>query len=121
MIYALLVILTGMRLISIALTPLGLDVEEAQYWQWSTTPDLGYFTKPPMIAWLIGLSTSILGENSFGVRALALILHAIMAILILKIGTQIYSHRAGALGAIIWMTLPISALGAKSCQQTVQC
>ena len=111
LIYGAILSITGLRLLAIFFTPLGLDVEEAQYWQWSTTPDLGYFTKPPMIAWVIGTGTSVFGENSFGVRAMAPIIHAVMTILVMQITKSVYSSRAGYIAAIIWMFLPISALG----------
>lgn len=104
-------ILTLARLMAIGFSPLGLDVEEAQYWQWSTTPDAGYFTKPPMIAWLIGLSTSIFGMTEFGVRAFAPLLQALAALLILAIGKQVESSRVGIIAAAIWISLPASALG----------
>ena len=100
-----------LRLIAIGFSPLGLDVEEAQYWQWSTTPDLGYFTKPPMIAWFIGLSTTIFGQTEFGVRALAPVLQALMAILMMMMGRSTGQAATGRWAAVLWMTTPISAIG----------
>ena len=34
--------------------------DEAYYWLWSRRPALGYFDHPPMVAWLITLSTAVL-------------------------------------------------------------
>ncbi|MCE2516405.1 MAG: glycosyltransferase family 39 protein, partial [Alphaproteobacteria bacterium] len=99
------------RLVAIAITPLGLDVEEAQYWLWSTTPDAGYFTKPPMIAWVIGAGTAIFGDSSFGVRALAPIIQAISTLLIWRLTRDAFTPQAGRWAAVIWMTLPAGALG----------
>ncbi len=101
----------AIRLAALAVTPLGLDVEEAQYWQWSTTPDLGYFTKPPMIAWVISVGTTIFGDTTFGVRFMAPIIQGICAILFMKIAQSAHSQKAGNIAALIWLTLPISALG----------
>lgn len=42
--------------------------DEAQYWDWSRTLQLSYFTKPPLIAFLIRLSTALLGTSDFAVR-----------------------------------------------------
>lgn len=100
-----------LRLIAIAITPLGLDVEEAQYWLWSTTPDLGYFTKPPMIAWVIGLGTSLFGDSSFGIRAMAPIIQAASTLLIWRLGHDAVDAKTGRLAALIWMFAPISAIG----------
>ncbi|MGB2941567.1 MAG: hypothetical protein WBB79_01895 [Candidatus Macondimonas sp.] len=48
-----LVALTALRIALLAASPLDLFVDEAQYWLWSTTPDFGYYSKPPVIAWVI--------------------------------------------------------------------
>lgn len=41
------------RLVALFRTPLELYPDEAQYWLWSRTPDFGYYSKPPMVAWAI--------------------------------------------------------------------
>ncbi len=111
LIYAAILAVMALRLAVIGISPLGLDVEEAQYWQWSTTPDLGYFTKPPMIAWVISVGTFIFGDTAFGVRFMAPLIQAVSAIIFMKIGQSVHSQAAGRIAAIIWLTLPISALG----------
>src|SRR5437762_4699780 len=45
-----------------------LTPDEALYWCWSRHPAIGYLDHPPMIAWLIWLSTRVLGDNELGVR-----------------------------------------------------
>jgi hypothetical protein len=42
--------------------------DEAQYWDWSRRLQLSYFSKPPLIAYVIGLWTSVFGDTAFGVR-----------------------------------------------------
>ena len=103
--------ITVLRYFAIGLTPLGLDVEEAQYWQWSTTPDLGYFTKPPMIAWVINIGVTLFGDSTFGVRFMAPLIQAVSALLMMQIASQVYTPLAGRIAAVLWLTLPISALG----------
>ncbi len=53
--------------------PLPLSYDEAYYWDWSRHIDFGYYSKPPMVAWIIRLSTEILGNTEFAVRLPALI------------------------------------------------
>lgn len=72
-------LLVGLRLVVVAFSPLSLGGDEAQYWQWSTTPDWGYFSKPPLIAWLIASTTAIFGDSTFGVRVALPFLHGIAA------------------------------------------
>ena len=99
------------RILAIFITPLGLDVEEAQYWLWSTTPSAGYFTKPPMIAWVIGIGTALAGEQTFGVRLMAPIMQAISSLLIWRAASIAYTPAAGRWAALIWTSIPATALG----------
>lgn len=47
---------------------LTLSEDEAHYWAWSQHPDWSYATKPPGVAWLIHLSTALLGHTEAAVR-----------------------------------------------------
>lgn len=53
--------------------PLYLSYDESYYWDWSRHLDWGYYSKPPMVAWLIYLSTKAFGINEFAVRLPALL------------------------------------------------
>ena len=46
-------ILLAVRLAAIHAATTDLVLDEAQYWTWSRALDFGYFSKPPMIAWVI--------------------------------------------------------------------
>ncbi len=52
---------------------LPLSYDESYYWDWSRHLDWGYYSKPPMVAWLIYLSTKAFGINEFAVRLPALL------------------------------------------------
>jgi hypothetical protein len=41
---------------------------EAYYWSWSLQPSLSYFDHPPLLAWILWISTHIFGKNNFAVR-----------------------------------------------------
>ena len=56
-------VLTVARLVTLFVTPIGLYPDEAQYWLWSRVLDWGYFSKPPMIAWLIRATTALGGDG----------------------------------------------------------
>lgn len=53
--------------------PLQLSYDESYYWDWSRKLDFGYYSKPPMVAWLIYLSTKIMGNSEQAVRLPALL------------------------------------------------
>lgn len=53
---------------------LELSFDEAYYWLWSQHLQLSYYDHPPLVAWLIALSTTVFGNGEFGVRFLAPVL-----------------------------------------------
>jgi len=59
------------------ITPYDLSPDEAYYWTWSKRLSLGYYSKPPMVAFLIKLSTSLGGDKAVFVRIFAPILWAL--------------------------------------------
>jgi dolichol-phosphate mannosyltransferase len=66
LIIALLAVLTVAKLFLAA--RIELIPEEAYYWTYWKFPALGYFDHPPMVAWLVGLGTTIFGDTEIGVR-----------------------------------------------------
>src|SRR5262245_20707278 len=44
--------------------PLGLAPDEAHYWEWSRKLDWGYYSKGPLVAWLIRGSCELFGGLS---------------------------------------------------------
>tara|TARA_A100001011_G_scaffold235743_1_gene243738 strand:+ start:49 stop:1494 length:1446 start_codon:yes stop_codon:yes gene_type:complete len=100
------------RCIAIINSPLELSPDEAQYWLWSQNLSWGYFSKPPLIAWLINLSNLIFGDSDFAVRVFSPILHGITALVIFYLSREIVSDRvANFLSSLIWLTLPIVGVG----------
>jgi 4-amino-4-deoxy-L-arabinose transferase-like glycosyltransferase len=80
--------------------------DEAQYWLWSLHPAFGYYSKPPLVAWLIALTTHLLGDSEFAVRIAAPLLHFATAIIVFELGKRLYDERIGAWSAVIYATLP---------------
>jgi 4-amino-4-deoxy-L-arabinose transferase-like glycosyltransferase len=95
-----------LRLIVLWTTPLELGPDEAQYWFWSQTPAWGYFSKPPMIAWVIGLTSGACGPEEPCVRLAAPLFHTGTAIILFFIGRTLYGTWTGVLAAIAYITLP---------------
>lgn len=98
--------LTLLRVVVLLLSPFNLGPDEAQYWSWSLEPAFGYFSKPPMIAWLIGLSTTLFGHGEWAVRLTAPFLHAGTALMIYLIGRDLMDERTGFWSAVTFATLP---------------
>ena len=104
-------VVTTLRTAALALSPLELGVEEAQYWLWSKTLDFGYFTKPPMIAWIIGASNWLFGHHVMAVRLPACWLNLATALVLWQTATWLYGPRAGRWASLLWISLPAVGLG----------
>ncbi len=95
-----------LRLVALAFNATDLFYDESQYWFWSTTPDFGYYSKPPLIAWLIGASTTSCGLSEFCVRLPSPLLHTATAIVIFFLGRYLYDVRIGTIAGLVYATLP---------------
>jgi hypothetical protein len=104
--------ITAARLLWLAFQTAGLYPDEAQYWFWSRHLALGYYSKPPLVAWLIALTTGLFGDGEFAVRLSAPLLHALAAGFIYGIGARLYDRRVGFWSAIAYATLPGVSLSA---------
>jgi 4-amino-4-deoxy-L-arabinose transferase-like glycosyltransferase len=104
--------ITAARLLWLAVQSAGLYPDEAQYWFWSTQPAWGYYSKPPLIAWLIALTTVAFGDSEFAIRLSAPLLHAAAAGIVYAIGARLYDRRIGFWAALAYVTLPGVSLSA---------
>jgi 4-amino-4-deoxy-L-arabinose transferase-like glycosyltransferase len=94
------------RLAALWVSPVDLYADETQYWIWSRALDWGYFSKPPLIAWIIAATTAMFGDSDFAVRLAAPILHTVTAAFLGLAAARLLGGRAGAATAIAWLTLP---------------
>ncbi len=104
--------LTLFRVVALSFNATDLFFDEAQYWSWSLNPAFGYYSKPPMIAWLIGLSGSICGSSEFCVRLPSPLLHFVTGFLVFAIGWRLYDARTGFWSGVVFATLPGVSLSA---------
>ncbi|MBI3675771.1 MAG: glycosyltransferase family 39 protein [Proteobacteria bacterium] len=98
--------ITLIRVLILIVGRLEIHPDEGQYWWWAQTPAFGYFSKPPMIAWIIWLTTSVFGDGEWALRIGSPLLHAGAALLLFGIGRLAYGARVGLLSAIAYVTLP---------------
>ena len=113
-VFAFILLLAFSRTAAIILSPLELGVDEAQYWLWGTGFDFGYYTKPPLTSWIIGLSHSLFGHHVWAVRLPAPWLHLATALVLWRTAGWMggpAGATAGRWAACLWMTLPAVGLG----------
>lgn len=87
---------------------LNLSVDEAQYFLWSLEPAWGYFSKPPLIAWAIALSTGLCGDSEACVRLPAMLLFPATAWVIFLVVTRLFDDRTGMWAGIAFATTLLS-------------
>ncbi|MEM6712845.1 MAG: glycosyltransferase family 39 protein [Pseudomonadota bacterium] len=91
------------RLVVVAFTPLDLFYDEAQYWYWGEHPALGYFSKPPLIGWLIAASTAICGDTEACIRAPAAMFHGLTTLLVFGLTRSLYEERTAFFSALAYL------------------
>lgn len=88
-----LVALSIFRIYYILHGPLDLSPDEAHYWEWSRRLDLSYYSKGPMIAYLIYLGTALFGDTVFGIRIMAVIFSALSSVYLYKLVALMYHEK----------------------------
>jgi len=88
----------------------GLHVDEAQYWDWAEHLAWGYYSKPPGIAFLIHLSTRLLGDSVLGIRALAMLCWVFTGLVLAALGRSMQGERAGVWAGVLFLAAPAAGL-----------
>jgi 4-amino-4-deoxy-L-arabinose transferase-like glycosyltransferase len=109
---AVLAALVAVRLAALHYNGTDLFFDEAQYWSWSGELAFGYYSKPPLIAWLIRLATESCGHSEFCVRLPSPLIHTATALVIFAVGARLYGGRTGFWSALVFATLPAVSLSA---------
>lgn len=88
-----------------------LSTDEAQYWAWGQSLAFGYYSKPPLIAWIIRGSTDLLGQSVAAVRLAAPLFHAATALILFFCVRRMLSVQLAAIAALSYLTMPAVAVG----------
>ena len=95
------------RISTIEISQLPLFYDEAYYYFWSLTPDWGYFSKPPVVAWLIGLTSSLMPLSALGVKLASPLLYGATALIVYRLGRRSFSPRIGVIAGLLFITMPL--------------
>ncbi len=79
----------------------GLGMDEAQYWDWSRHLDWSYYSKPPLIAYLIAFTTRVAGNEEWAIRLGSVLLNSGLLVAVYVLTRHIAgSARAGLVAAL---------------------
>jgi len=101
--------------------PLDLSGDEAHYWEWSRRLDWSYYSKGPLVAYIIALgrwaladwSQRVVGSEMLAVRLPAIVLSIGSGLAIYTLALRAFRRPGVALAAVILTcTVPILAVGA---------
>jgi len=82
--------------------------DEAYYWLWAQHLSWSYLDHPPMVAWLIALTTAV-ADSAFFVRLSPLVLGVLTSYTLFLLGREMSGARAGLIAAALFQIVPVLA------------
>ncbi len=108
----LLLLVMTVRIVALFVNGTDLFFDEAQYWAWAQEPAFGYYSKPPLIAAIIGLADGACGNGEFCVRLPSVFLHTGTAVVLYLVARRLYDARVAFWTGLAFATLPGVSLSA---------
>jgi 4-amino-4-deoxy-L-arabinose transferase-like glycosyltransferase len=99
------------HLLYIWLTSFDLAPDEAYYWDWARHLALGYYSKPPLVAWVIALFTRLGGDHPFFVRVGAVLFSLGSSLVLFYLGKALFNTKVGFWASILANATPGLAVG----------
>jgi membrane-associated phospholipid phosphatase len=109
--YLLIFVMLIGRWLYIASGTIDLEKDEAYQWLWSKHLALSYISKPPGIALIQFIGTSLFGDTQFGVRFFAPLFAAILSVMVLRFFAREVNARAGFWLLLIVTAAPLLGIG----------
>jgi len=89
----------------------GLTDDESHYWQYAQYLDFSYYDHPPLVGYLIYLSTKIFGNNLYGVRIPAIFCSTVAIIYFYRLIKEIFGSQTALYSSLLLNFIPISFVG----------
>ena len=85
-----------------------LQGDEAQYWKWSTKFAWGYFSKPPLLAWVIALTTKMFSSfEAYAIRFASNFAYFLSLFPLFLLSRQLYNVKTACWSIVVYFTLLI--------------
>ena len=94
------------KIFAIYKTEFGLHGDEAQYWVWSRDLSWGYFSKPPLIAFLVRFFSTIFGNSIFAIKLFPVIFYIFTSFAVYFLAKIIFDKKIALVSGITFFLLP---------------
>src|SRR4051794_29176003 len=81
--------------------PVDLSGDEAHYWEWSRNLDLSYYSKGPLVAYIIRASCNLFGDTMWAVRLPALLFACGTGLVTYLLTRKLFGSERLALGTVL--------------------
>jgi hypothetical protein len=98
------VVATAVRFVSVARLPLGNG--EAYYATWARFLDWSYYDHPPLIAWMVRLTTAF-GASPAAVRLGPILSASVFGLLLYRLAARLFGPRAAFLSLVLVTAVPV--------------
>jgi 4-amino-4-deoxy-L-arabinose transferase-like glycosyltransferase len=92
--------------------PHDLAPDEAHYWDWSRHLDWAYYSKGPLVAWLIRGGCELFGNTMPAVRLPAVLCNALLLAAVYRLAADAFGPRVGLATVAAAVTVPTLSAGA---------
>jgi hypothetical protein len=96
----LLLALALLRVIGLHTSVVDLFYDEAQYWAWGRDLAFGYYSKPPLLAWIIAASEQVCGSGEACVRIASPLFYFATSLVVYAIADELYGKQAAFWSAL---------------------
>lgn len=94
------------RVVALSLNRTDVFFDEAQYWFWGEALAFGYYSKPPLIGWLLRGVTDVCGETAFCLRVASPVMHFVTGLFVGLAARRLYGPAIGLWSGLAFATLP---------------
>jgi 4-amino-4-deoxy-L-arabinose transferase-like glycosyltransferase len=92
--------LTAIRIAGLYFSQVDFFVDEAQYWAWSRELAFGYFSKPPLLPWIIAATDAVCGSGEACTRAASPLIYFAACLLVYAVAAALYDRNTAAWSAL---------------------
>ncbi|MBI3456020.1 MAG: glycosyltransferase family 39 protein [Candidatus Rokubacteria bacterium] len=98
-------VVTGLRIAYLGAGVLDLSPDEAHYWEWSRRLDLSYYSKGPLVAYLIRALTTAFGTSAISIRLGAVLLSLVGSLITFRLAREAFGDARAGLLAVVGLQL----------------